>query len=73
MPFVNAKLIEGVFSSEQKPRIVWDLTDVMAAIEGEHMRQVSHRVSVVAPNRRASPTPTGSPTRRGPGCPYKNS
>jgi hypothetical protein len=38
MPFVNVKLIEGVFTSEQKQRIVRDLTDATVAIEGENMR-----------------------------------
>ncbi len=41
MPFVNVKLIEGVFTSEQKQRIVRDLTETMVAIEGENMRQVT--------------------------------
>ena len=34
------KLIEGVFTPEQKQQIVRDLTDAMVAIEGENMRQV---------------------------------
>ena len=41
MPLINVKLIEGVFSDEQKQRIVRDLTDAMVAIEGETMRQVT--------------------------------
>ena len=41
MPFVNVKLIEGVFTPEQKQRIVRDLTDAMVAIEGENMRKVT--------------------------------
>src|SRR5580704_5337917 len=41
MPFVNVKLIEGVFTPEQKQQIVRDLTDAMVAIEGENMRQVT--------------------------------
>ena len=41
MPFVNVKLIEGVFTTEQTQRIVRDLTDAMVAIEGENMRQVT--------------------------------
>ncbi|MEP6847463.1 MAG: 4-oxalocrotonate tautomerase family protein [Acidobacteriota bacterium] len=39
MPLINVKLIEGVFSSDQKQRIVKDLTDAMVAIEGENLRQ----------------------------------
>ena len=41
MPFVNVKIIEGVFTAEQKQRIVRDLTDAMVAVEGENMRQVT--------------------------------
>ncbi len=41
MPLVNVKLIEGVFSAEQKQQIVRQLTDAMVAIEGENMRQVT--------------------------------
>ena len=35
MPFINVKLIEDVFTPEQKGRIVEELTDAMVAIEGE--------------------------------------
>jgi 4-oxalocrotonate tautomerase len=41
MPLVNVKLVEGVFSDEQKQQMVRDLTDAMVAIEGENMRQVT--------------------------------
>ena len=41
MPFINVKLIEDVFTAEQKRRIVEELTDAMVAIEGESMRQVT--------------------------------
>jgi 4-oxalocrotonate tautomerase len=41
MPLVNVKLIEGVFSNEQKQQIVRDLTEAMVAIEGENMRPVT--------------------------------
>jgi 4-oxalocrotonate tautomerase len=41
MPLINVKLIEDVFTSEQKRRIVEELTDAMVAIEGEGMRQVT--------------------------------
>lgn len=40
MPFVNVKVIEGVFSSEQKQDMVRQLTDTMVKIEGENMRPV---------------------------------
>jgi 4-oxalocrotonate tautomerase len=41
MPFVNVKLIEGVFDAEQKREIVERLTDAMVEVEGENMRQVT--------------------------------
>jgi 4-oxalocrotonate tautomerase len=41
MPFVNVKLIEGVFSSDQKRDMIAKLTDTMVAIEGENMRGVT--------------------------------
>ena len=41
MPFVNVKLIEGVFDSAQKREIVERLTDTMVEIEGENMRGVT--------------------------------
>jgi 4-oxalocrotonate tautomerase len=41
VPLINVKLIEGVFSSEQKHDIVRRLTDAMVEIEGEQMRSVT--------------------------------
>jgi 4-oxalocrotonate tautomerase len=41
MPFINVKIIEGVFDASQKQQIVRDLTDAMVAIEGENMRPVT--------------------------------
>ena len=41
MPLINVKLIEGVFSSEQKAQIVERLTDAMVSVEGENMRGVT--------------------------------
>jgi 4-oxalocrotonate tautomerase len=41
MPFINVKLIEGVFDAEQKREIVERLTDTMVGIEGENMREVT--------------------------------
>jgi 4-oxalocrotonate tautomerase len=44
MPFINVKIIEGVFSPEQKQQIVRKLTDTMVGIEGEAMRGVTWTV-----------------------------
>jgi len=41
MPFVNVKLIEGVFSSAQKQDLIRKLTDAMVEVEGEAMRSVT--------------------------------
>ncbi len=41
MPFVNVKLIEGVFSPLQKQDLIRKLTDAMVEVEGEAMRSVT--------------------------------
>ena len=41
MPLINVKLVEGVFDTATKQRIVRDLTEAMVAIEGENMRPVT--------------------------------
>ena len=41
MPYVNVKLIKGVFDSDQKREMIEKLTDTMVEIEGEAMRPVT--------------------------------
>jgi len=41
MPFLNVKIIEGVFDEAQKHEMVRKLTDTMVEIEGENMRGVT--------------------------------
>lgn len=41
MPLIQVKVIENVFTDEQKQEIVRRLTDAMVAIEGENMRPVT--------------------------------
>jgi 4-oxalocrotonate tautomerase len=41
MPLLNVKLIEGVFSPDQKKDMIAKLTETMVAIEGENMRPVT--------------------------------
>lgn len=41
MPFINVKVIENVFTPEQKQEVVRRLTDAMVSIEGENMRAVT--------------------------------
>ena len=40
MPFINIKVIEGVFTPGQKHDIVRKLTDALVGIEGENLRSV---------------------------------
>jgi len=41
MPLIQVKLIEQVFSPDQKREIIERLTDAMVEIEGENMRPVT--------------------------------
>jgi 4-oxalocrotonate tautomerase len=41
MPLVDIQLIKGVFSPEQKKRMIEKVTDAMVDIEGEKMRGVT--------------------------------
>lgn len=41
MPFVNVKVIKGVFSPDEKQQMISKLTDTMVGIEGEAMRGVT--------------------------------
>jgi 4-oxalocrotonate tautomerase len=38
MPLLRVKMLEGVFTPEQKQDMVQKLTDTMVSIEGENMR-----------------------------------
>ena len=41
MPLINVKVIEGVFTTEQKQEFVKGITEVMVRVEGENLRQVT--------------------------------
>lgn len=41
MPLIQVKVIENVFTDEQKQEVVRRLTDAMVEIEGENMRPVT--------------------------------
>ena len=41
MPLINVKVIENVFSDDQKAQVIRGLTDAMVAIEGEALRPVT--------------------------------
>ena len=41
MPLVDIQLIRGVFTPEQKKRMIEKVTDAMISVEGEAMRPVT--------------------------------
>jgi 4-oxalocrotonate tautomerase len=41
VPYIEVKVIEGVFDDERRRQIVERLTDAMVSIEGEAMRSVT--------------------------------
>jgi 4-oxalocrotonate tautomerase len=41
MPLVNIRVIEGVFTPEQKQDMIARITDAMVAVEGENLRPVT--------------------------------
>ena len=41
MPFTSVKVIEGVFSKEQKSQLIEKITEAMIEVEGEGMRDVT--------------------------------
>jgi 4-oxalocrotonate tautomerase len=41
MPLVNIKLIEGVFTPEQKRQLLERVTDAVVSIEGERLRPLT--------------------------------
>jgi 4-oxalocrotonate tautomerase len=41
MPLVNIKLIEGVFTPEQKQKMIQNVTEAMVAVEGENLRPLT--------------------------------
>ena len=38
MPLANIKVIEGVFTDEEKQQMIEKVTDAMVAVEGENIR-----------------------------------
>jgi len=41
MPLVNVRVVEGVFTAEQKQEMIRRITDAMVEIEGESLRPVT--------------------------------
>ncbi|MFJ8670376.1 4-oxalocrotonate tautomerase family protein [Streptomyces sp. NPDC093589] len=42
MPFIDIKVIAGVFTPEEKQKMVKDVSEALIAIEGEALRPVTH-------------------------------
>jgi 4-oxalocrotonate tautomerase len=42
MPVVNIKVIEGVFNSDEKRRMIEKVTDAMASVEGEKLKEKTY-------------------------------
>lgn len=41
MPFTTVKVIEGVFTNEQKAQLLEKITEAMIEVEGESMRHLT--------------------------------
>lgn len=41
MPFIQVKLIENVFTPEQKQQLITKITDAFIEVEGEYLRPVT--------------------------------
>lgn len=41
MPLIQVKLIENVFTPEQKKEMITKLTDAIVSVEGENMRPIT--------------------------------
>ncbi|GAA2327549.1 tautomerase family protein [Streptomyces caniferus] len=50
MPFIDIKVIAGVFTPEEKQKMVEDVSEALIAIEGEAMRPVTHVVITETPS-----------------------
>ncbi|MER7011742.1 tautomerase family protein [Saccharopolyspora sp. NPDC000359] len=50
MPFVDIKVIAGVFSDEEKRRLVEGVSEAVIAVEGEALRPVTHVVITETPS-----------------------
>lgn len=50
MPFIDIKVIAGTFSSEEKRRLVENVSEAVIAIEGEALRPATHVVITETPS-----------------------
>ncbi|MFF3540396.1 4-oxalocrotonate tautomerase family protein [Streptomyces platensis] len=50
MPFIDIKVIAGVFTPEEKQKMVKDVSEALIAIEGEALRPATHVVITETPS-----------------------
>jgi 4-oxalocrotonate tautomerase len=50
MPFIDIKVIEGVFTPEEKRELVERVSEAAIAVEGEAMRPVTHTAITETPS-----------------------
>ncbi len=50
MPFIDIKVIEGVFSHEEKQRLVEEVSEAVIAVEGEALRKFTHTTITETPS-----------------------
>lgn len=50
MPFIDIKVIAGVFSAEEQRQLVENVSEAVIAVEGEALRPVTHVVITETPS-----------------------
>ncbi len=50
MPFIDIKVIEGVFTPEEKRELVERVSETVVEVEGEPLRPVTHTVITETPS-----------------------
>ena len=50
MPFIDIKVIEGVFTAEEQRELVERVSDAVISVEGEALRPVTHTVVTETPS-----------------------
>jgi 4-oxalocrotonate tautomerase len=50
MPFIDIKVIEGVFTPEEKRELVERVSEAVIAVEGEALRPVTHTAITETPS-----------------------
>ncbi|HXZ58013.1 MAG TPA: tautomerase family protein [Gaiellaceae bacterium] len=50
MPFIDIKVIEGVFTPEEQQELVERVSEAVIAVEGENLRPVTHTCITETPS-----------------------